>query len=88
GAQVDSQESKISINAQHIDIHAANQHLEDQDNEQVNSGSKRSDRVVETSQNSVTGSTFSGQQGVDIVAHKHDINVTGSTLHSEKGAID
>ncbi|MBG3014627.1 hemagglutinin repeat-containing protein [Proteus faecis] len=88
GAQVDSQESKISINAQHIDIHAANQHLEDQDNEQVNSGSKRSDRMVETSQNSVTGSTFSGQQGVDIVAHKHDINVTGSTLHSEKGVID
>ncbi|MEQ4924671.1 hemagglutinin repeat-containing protein, partial [Proteus hauseri] len=88
GAQVDSQEGKISINAQNIDIHAANQHLEDQDNEQVNSGSKRSDRVVETSQNSVTGSTLSGQQGVDIVAHKRDINVTGSTLHSEKGAID
>lgn len=88
GAQVDSEEGKIAIKAQSVDIQSVSQHLEDQDNERVNSGCKRSERVVETTIETVTGSTFSGKNGVDIAATESDITVTGSTLHSEKGAID
>ncbi|MGK8842588.1 hemagglutinin repeat-containing protein [Serratia marcescens] len=34
-----------------------------------------------------TGSTFSGREGVTVIGREGDVTVTGSTLHSDQGAI-
>ncbi|MEQ5136969.1 hemagglutinin repeat-containing protein [Providencia alcalifaciens] len=87
GAQVDSQAGKISVSAQDVTIKAATQDTHALDQEQTRNGSSKGSRVDETSSHEVVGSTFSGQNGVDITARDKDITVTGSTIHSEKGEI-
>ncbi|HHE6471080.1 TPA: hemagglutinin repeat-containing protein [Providencia rettgeri] len=87
GAQVDSQAGKISVSAQDVTITAATQDTHALDQEQTRNGSSKGSRVDETSSHEVVGSTFSGQNGVDITARDKDITVTGSTIHSEKGEI-
>nr|WP_314263751.1 hemagglutinin repeat-containing protein [uncultured Moellerella sp.] len=87
GAQVDSQAGKISVSAQDVIITAATQDTHALDQEQTNSGSSKGQRLDETSSHEVVGSTFSGQNGVDIRARDKDITVTGSTIHSEKGEV-
>lgn len=87
GAQVDSQAGKISVSAQDVTIKAATQDTYALDQEHTRNGSNKGSRVDETSSHEVVGSTFSGQNGVDITARDKDITVTGSTIHSEKGEI-
>ncbi|MEQ5126057.1 hemagglutinin repeat-containing protein [Providencia alcalifaciens] len=87
GAQVDSQAGKISVSAQDVTITAATKDTYALDQEQTRSGSSKGSRVDETSSHEVVGSTFSGQNGVDITARDKDITITGSTIHSEKGEI-
>ncbi|EKT64537.1 filamentous hemagglutinin outer membrane protein [Providencia burhodogranariea DSM 19968] len=87
GAQVDSQAGKISVSAKDVTITAATQDTHALDQEQTRNGSSKGSRVDETSSHEVVGSTFSGQNGVDITARDKDITVTGSTIHSEKGEI-
>ncbi|ODQ07997.1 hemagglutinin repeat-containing protein [Shigella sp. FC1655] len=88
GAQVDSTEGKTTVRAQDVEIHSVTQQIEDSDYQHSGGGRKSYSRLVDTAQEIVVGSTFSGQQGVAITAREGDINLTGSTLHSEKGAID
>ncbi|NBM94270.1 MULTISPECIES: hemagglutinin repeat-containing protein [unclassified Proteus (in: enterobacteria)] len=88
GAQVDSTEGKTTVRAQDVDIQSVTQQIEDSDYQHSGGGRKSYSRLVDTAQENVVGSTFSGQQGVEITASEGDINLTGSTLHSEKGAVD
>ncbi|HEK1719888.1 TPA: hemagglutinin repeat-containing protein, partial [Proteus mirabilis] len=87
GAQVDSQTGKISVSAQDVTITAATKETYALDQEKTHNGSSKGSRVDETFSHEVVGSTFSGQNGVDITARDKDITVTGSTIHSEKGKI-
>ena len=59
----------------------------DQDSETKREGNTRSQREMETQRESSTGSTFSAQQGVTVIGREGDIALTGSALHSERGAI-
>ncbi|NBL89375.1 hemagglutinin repeat-containing protein [Proteus sp. G2673] len=88
GAQVDSTEGKTTVRAQDVDIQSVTKQIEDSDYQHSGGGRKSYSRLVDTAQENVVGSTFSGQQGVEITAREGDINLTGSTLHSEKGAVD
>nr|MBO8919369.1 hemagglutinin repeat-containing protein [Proteus mirabilis] len=88
GAQVNSTEGKTTVRAQDVDIQSVTQQVEDSDYQHSGGGRKSYSRLVDTAQENVVGSTFSGQQGVAITAREGDINLTGSTLHSEKGAVD
>ena len=89
GAQVDSREGNVSVSAKDVSITAATQDISAQDYEKTRfSGKSKGSRVDETSSHSVTGSTFSGQNGVDITARADDITVTGSAIHSEKGTVN
>ncbi|WP_166267900.1 hemagglutinin repeat-containing protein [Providencia sp. M-27] len=87
GAQVDSQAGKISVSAKDVTITAATQDTHALDQEQTRNGSSKGSRVDETSSHEVVGSTFSGQNDIEITARDKDITVTGSTIHSEKGEI-
>ncbi|WP_220683159.1 hemagglutinin repeat-containing protein, partial [Pseudomonas aeruginosa] len=78
---------KINVSAQDVTITAATQDTYALDNEQTHKGRSKGSRVDETSSHDVVGSTFSGQNGVDITARDKDITVTGSAIHSEKGEI-
>ncbi|MEX6205520.1 hemagglutinin repeat-containing protein [Proteus mirabilis] len=88
GAQVNSTEGKTTVRAQDVDIQSVTQQVEDSDYQHSGGGRKSYSRLVDTAQENVVGSTFSGQQGVAITAREGDINLTGSTLHSEKGAVN
>lgn len=89
GAQVDSREGNVTVSAKDVSITAATQDISAQDYEKTRFSRKsKGSRVDETSSHSVTGSTFSGQNGVDITARADDITVTGSAIHSEKGAVN
>ncbi|WP_446500471.1 hemagglutinin repeat-containing protein, partial [Photorhabdus aballayi] len=87
GAQVDSQSGSIGLSAQAVTIKDARQRITDKDSERKREGSTKSQREMETVSDSVVGSTFSGRDGVTVVAREGDITVTGSTLHSEQGAL-
>nr|WP_246593549.1 hemagglutinin repeat-containing protein [Photorhabdus akhurstii] len=87
GAQVDSQSGSIGLSAQAVTIKDASQHITDKDSERKREGSTKSQREMETISDSAVGSTFSGRDGITVVAHERDITVTGSTLHSERGAL-
>ncbi|MGC0896150.1 hemagglutinin repeat-containing protein [Pantoea agglomerans] len=87
GAQVDSTEGRIGISAQNVTIKDARASLLDQDSENKREGNTRTHREEESVRESSTGSTFSGQQGVTVIGREGDVTVTGSTLHSEQGAV-
>ncbi|MGC1149167.1 hemagglutinin repeat-containing protein [Pantoea agglomerans] len=87
GVQVDSAEGRIGVSAQNVTIKDARASLLDQDSENKREGNTRTHREEETARESSTGSTFSGQQGVTVIGREGDVTVTGSTLHSEQGAV-
>ena len=87
GAQVDSTEGRIGVSAQNVTIKDARASLLDQDSENKREGNTRTHREEETARESSTGSTFSGQMGVTVIGREGDVTVTGSTLHSEQGAV-
>jgi len=87
GAQVDSTEGRIGVSAQNVTIKDARASLLDQDSENKREGNTRTHREEESVRESSTGSTFSGQQGVTVIGREGDVTVTGSTLHSEQGAV-
>ncbi|MCP1206361.1 hemagglutinin repeat-containing protein [Pantoea sp. B550] len=87
GAQVDSTEGRIGVSAQNVTIKDARASLVAQDSENKREGNTRTHREEETARESSTGSTFSGQQGVTVIGREGDVTVTGSTLHSEQGAV-
>ncbi|WP_223822601.1 hemagglutinin repeat-containing protein [Candidatus Pantoea gossypiicola] len=87
GAQVDSTQGSIGVSAQNVTIRDARASLSAQDSENKREGNTRSHREEESSRESSTGSTFSGQQGVTVIGREGDVTVTGSTLHSEQGAV-
>ncbi|MCG2596946.1 MAG: hemagglutinin repeat-containing protein [Achromobacter sp.] len=85
GAQLDSQQGRIGLEANDISIGSARRQVNDQDAESTREGKTRSQRAMETSRHEAVGSTLAGQDGVTIVARAGDIAVAGSTLHSEQG---
>ncbi|WP_288477251.1 hemagglutinin repeat-containing protein [uncultured Pantoea sp.] len=87
GAQVVSSQGQIGVSAKNVTIKDARASVLDQDSENKREGKTRSHREEENSRESSTGSTFSGQQGVTVIGREGDITVTGSTLHSEQGAV-
>lgn len=87
GAQVDSTAGSIGLSANDVTIKEAHQQTQDLDRERRGGGKSKSSRVVDYSRDEVTGSTFSGRDGVTVIAREGDITATGSTLHSEKGGI-
>ncbi|MCC8381573.1 hemagglutinin repeat-containing protein [Xenorhabdus sp. PB30.3] len=87
GAQVESQSGGIGLSAQAVTIKDARQSVTDQDSESKRVGSTKSQRNMETVRDKSIGSTFSGRDGIVVVARESDIMVTGSTLHSEQGAL-
>jgi len=87
GAQVDSTEGRIGVSAQNVTIKDARASLVAQDSENKREGNTRTHREEESVRESSTGSTFSGQQGVTVIGREGDVTVTGSTLHSEQGAV-
>ncbi|WP_313536778.1 hemagglutinin repeat-containing protein [Pantoea sp.] len=87
GAQVDSTEGRIGVSAQNVTIKDARTRTQDLDSENRRLGNTRSHRDEETIREGSMGSTFGGQQGVAVIGHEGDVTVTGSTLHSEQGAV-
>lgn len=87
GAQVDSQAGRVGLGADNVVIREARRQTGDQDSEQKREGKTHSQREMQTFRDQAIGSTFSGQNGVTVIAREGDIAVTGSTLHSEQGAI-
>lgn len=87
GAQVDSTEGRIGVSAQNVTIKDARASLVAQDSENKREGNTRTHREEESVRESSTGSTFSGQLGVTVIGRESDVTVTGSTLHSEQGAV-
>ncbi|MGC1096972.1 hemagglutinin repeat-containing protein [Pantoea agglomerans] len=87
GAQVDSTEGRIGVSAQNVTIKDARASLVAQDSENKRESNTRTHREEETARESSTGSTFSGQLGVTVIGREGDVTVTGSTLHSEQGAV-
>ncbi|WP_319927238.1 hemagglutinin repeat-containing protein [Xenorhabdus littoralis] len=88
GVQVDSRSGHIGLDAQTVIIRDARQRVADQDSERKREGSTNSRREMESVSEHSVGSTFSGRDGVAVMAREGDITVTGSTLHSEQGALE
>ncbi|BEO60055.1 hypothetical protein SMQE30_04780 [Serratia marcescens] len=87
GAQVDSKEGRIGISAQDVTIKDARTRTQDLDNENKREGKTKSHRIEQTEREISTGSTFSGRDGVTVIGREGNVTVTGSTLHSDQGAI-
>jgi len=87
GAQVESTEGRIGVSAQNVTIEEARQQTLDLDSQRTQRGKTKGQREVETSRDSAVGSTFSGQDGVTVIAQEGNITATASTLHSEQGAV-
>ncbi|MDP8799112.1 hemagglutinin repeat-containing protein [Serratia marcescens] len=87
GAQVDSKEGRIGIRAQDVTIKDARSRTQDLDSENKREGKTKSHRIEQTEREISTGSTFSGRDGVTVVGREGDVTITGSTLHSDQGAI-
>lgn len=87
GAQVASKEGRIGISAQDVTIKDARTHTQDQDSENKREGKTKSHRIEQTTRETSSGSTFSGQQGVTVIGREGDVTITGSALHSDQGAI-
>ncbi|MGP3283541.1 hemagglutinin repeat-containing protein [Serratia bockelmannii] len=87
GAQVDSKAGRIGLSAQDVTIKDARTRTQDQDSENKREGKTKSHREEQTEREISTGSTFSGRDGVTVVGREGDVTITGSTLHSDQGAI-
>nr|WP_171971343.1 hemagglutinin repeat-containing protein [Serratia marcescens] len=87
GAQVDSKEGRIGVSAQDVTIKDARIRTQDRDSENKREGKTRSHRIEQTEREISTGSTFSARDGVTVIGREGDVTVTGSTLHSDQGAI-
>ncbi|MFJ3165639.1 hemagglutinin repeat-containing protein [Serratia nematodiphila] len=87
GAQVDSKEGRIGISAQDVTVKDARSRTQDLDSENKREGKTKSHRIEQTEREISTGSTFSGRDGVTVVGREGDVTITGSTLHSDQGAI-
>ncbi|UUW16200.1 hemagglutinin repeat-containing protein [Serratia ureilytica] len=87
GAQIDSKEGRIGISAQDVTIKDARSRTQDLDSENKREGKTKSHRIEQTEREISTGSTFSGRDGVTVVGREGDVTITGSTLHSDQGAI-
>ncbi|MBN5370002.1 hemagglutinin repeat-containing protein [Serratia marcescens] len=87
GAQIDSKEGRIGVSARDVTIKDARTRTQDQDSENKREGKTKSRRIEQTEREISTGSTFSGSDGVTVVGREGDVTVTGSTLHSDQGAI-
>ncbi|MDE1509061.1 hemagglutinin repeat-containing protein [Serratia nevei] len=87
GVQIDSKEGRIGVSAQDVTIKDARTRTQDQDSENKREGKTKSHRIEQTEREISTGSTFSARDGVTVVGREGDVTVTGSTLHSEQGAI-
>ncbi|HGM6987518.1 TPA: hemagglutinin repeat-containing protein [Serratia marcescens] len=87
GAQIDSKEGRIGVSARDVTIKDARTRTQDQDSENKREGKTKSRRIEQTEREISTGSTFSGRDGVTVVGREGDVTVTGSTLHSDQGAI-
>ncbi|CUI43499.1 hemagglutinin repeat-containing protein [Achromobacter xylosoxidans] len=85
GAQVDSRQGHISLEANDVSVGSARRRVTDRDVEHTRDGKTKGWREMESSRNEATGSTLSGQDGITIVARTGDIAVKASTLHSEQG---
>ncbi|WP_223181960.1 hemagglutinin repeat-containing protein, partial [Serratia marcescens] len=87
GAQIDSKEGRIGVSARDVSIKDARTRTQDQDSENKREGKTKSHREEQTEREISTGSTFSGREGVTVIGREGDVTVTGSTLHSDQGAI-
>ncbi|MEL5416597.1 hemagglutinin repeat-containing protein [Serratia nevei] len=87
GAQIDSKEGRIGVSARDVSIKDARTRTQDQDSENKREGKTKSHREEQTEREISTGSTFSGREGVSVIGREGDVTVTGSTLHSDQGAI-
>ncbi|WP_440482556.1 hemagglutinin repeat-containing protein [Serratia marcescens] len=87
GAQIDSKEGRIGVSARDVTIKDARTRTQDQDSENKREGKTKSHREEQTEREISTGSTFSGREGVTVIGREGDVMVTGSTLHSDQGAI-
>ncbi|MGQ5836337.1 hemagglutinin repeat-containing protein [Serratia sp. IR-2025] len=87
GAQVDSKAGRIGVSAQDVTIKDARTRTQDQDSENKREGKTKSHRIEQTEREISTGSTFSGREGITVIGREGDVTVTGSTLHSDQGAI-
>ncbi|BEM74059.1 hypothetical protein SME36J_34820 [Serratia marcescens] len=87
GAQVDSKAGRIGLSAQDVTIKDARSRTQGQDSENKREGKTKSHRIEQTEREISTGSTFSGRDGVTVIGREGDVTVTGSTLHSDQGAI-
>ncbi|MCP1262004.1 hemagglutinin repeat-containing protein [Serratia sp. S0636] len=87
GAQIDSKEGRIGVSARDVTIKDARSRTQDLDSENKREGKTKSHREEQTEREISTGSTFSGREGVTVIGREGDVTVTGSTLHSDQGAI-
>ncbi|WP_426784401.1 hemagglutinin repeat-containing protein [Serratia sp. 2C06] len=87
GAQIESKEGRIGASAQDVTIKDARSRTQDLDSENKREGKTKSHRIEQTEREISTGSIFSDQQGVTVIGREGDVTVTGSTLHSDQGAI-
>ncbi|HHE7964167.1 TPA: hemagglutinin repeat-containing protein [Serratia marcescens] len=87
GAQIDSKEGRIGVSARDVTIKDARTRTQDQDSENKREGKTKSHRIEQTGREISTGSTFNGREGVTVIGREGDVTVTGSTLHSDQGAI-
>ncbi|CAI1016402.1 hemagglutinin repeat-containing protein [Serratia liquefaciens] len=87
GAQIDSKAGRIGLSAQDVTIKDARTRTQDLDSENKRGGKTKSHRIEQTEREISTGSTFSGRDGVTVIGREGDVTVTGSTLHSDQGAI-
>lgn len=87
GAQIDSKAGRIGLSAQDVTIKDARTRTQDLDSENKPGGKTKSHRIEQTEREISTGSTFSGRDGVTVIGREGDVTVTGSTLHSDQGAI-
>ncbi|MGP1069079.1 hemagglutinin repeat-containing protein [Serratia sp. CY56907] len=87
GAQIDSKEGRIGVSARDVTIKDARSRTQDLDSENKREGKTKSHRIEQTEREISTGSTFNGREGVTVIGREGDVTVTGSTLHSDQGAI-
>ncbi|QUG76200.1 filamentous hemagglutinin N-terminal domain-containing protein [Erwinia sp. E602] len=87
GAQVDSTSGSVSVTANQVSIGEVHITSSIADAESTRQGKTKASRTLEAHRDGVTGSTFSGQEGVLLNATSGDVTLTASTLHSESGEV-
>ncbi|WP_380180392.1 hemagglutinin repeat-containing protein, partial [Kalamiella sp. sgz302252] len=87
GSQVASSQGGIALSAKQVTIEEARQQINDQDSEHNRVGLTTSQRQMTTESNTGSGSGFSAQGDIAIIAREGDIRVQGSSVESEKGTV-